>query len=177
MRPSGTAIAVAIIALVIATPIIGVAVLRAIDDRPMLRDVRVRALPLFEETSRLIDSAFEPRPHPGNDPEGPLDIASDPFGYQHCDAWRDWILPGWSAATWQDFDVDGESSRAGIVASVQGLWERQDGELTINDPTDARPLVLQRGEITYTLAFPENPDMPPIPDGLITVSISCLPVN
>ena len=58
--------------LVLVTPFAAVITVRAIDDRPLLHDVRSRALPLFEETARLVDPAFEPRGHPGNDPKGPL---------------------------------------------------------------------------------------------------------
>lgn len=171
-----TALSVIIVATVLAIPIIGMALFRATDDRPMLQDIQARALPLFETTALLIDPGFEPRPHPGSDPEGPLDIAGDPFGYQDCDGWRGWFLPGWSAATWHDFDVDDEQRRAGIIAEVRSLWEQQDGGLTVSDPDDARPLQLRNGEITYSLEFPENPAFS-VPDGVIVVSTACLPTD
>ncbi len=167
----------AIIVLLLASPVIAIGYVRAGDDRPYLEDVRAPALPLFRETAGLIDPEFGPRPHPGSDPSGPLDIPQDPFGYQHCDGWRGWFLPGWSAATWHDFEIANENERAEVIAQVRAIWTEQEGDLTIRNTADVRPLQLHIGEISYSLVFPENHDMPGVPDGMVSVSIGCLPVD
>lgn len=178
MQRSRTVLTVTAIALLIVFPVIGVAVARAVDDRPLLHDVRSRALPLFEETERLIDPAFASRPHPGSERAAdPFDIPNDPFGYDQCDAWRDWILPGWAAGTWHDVDVASDRERRGIVNKVRLLWEQQDGELTVRDTDNARPLQLQIDQVCYTLTFPVNKELPMVPDGSVSVSTDCLPVE
>lgn len=70
---------------------------RVTDDRPRLQDVQAEILPLFVETARLINPTFEVRPFTHGNAGTPFDLPNDPFGYDHCDAWRDWILPGWIA--------------------------------------------------------------------------------
>lgn len=176
MRTTQTARAAIFAAAMLAIPILGMAMFRATDDRPLLQDIQATALPLFEATALLVDPGFEPRPHPGSDPTGPLDIAGGPFGYQHCDGWRGWFLPGWSAVTWHNVDISDGGERIAFIDRVQTFWDQQAGELKISDPADARPLQLRNGEVTYSLEIPENPGFS-VPDGAIVVSIACLPTD
>ncbi len=167
----------ATLALLLLSPAIGVAAARIADDRPTLRDVQAQALPLFEDTARLIDPAYDSRPHPGSDPIGPYEIPGDPFGYQKCDSWRDWILPGWSAGTWHEFDVPNDAERQAIIADVHRLWSAQDGRLEVRDSSSQHQLTLTAGDATYRLFF-KLPDQPPaVPDGSIIVSVDCLPAD
>lgn len=155
-----------IAATMLAILILGMTLFRATDNRSMLQAIQAKALPLFEDTAHVIDPGFEPA--------GPQDIVGDPFGFQHCDGWRGWFWPKWIAATWHDVDVDDAERRAGIIADVRSLWERQDGVLTVSDPYSLRPLHLRTGEITYSLTFPENSGFL-VPEDTVTVGIACLP--
>lgn len=165
-------IILAVLAVLLVIPVAIVLTIRATDDRPQLSDKRDEAFPLFEETALLVDPDYETHRFSGSNPGSPYDLPNDPFGYDDCDDWKGWVLPGWSAFAFHDFEV---GSRDEVIQQVEELWSQYPGELERRPAVDPRPLILRDGPIRWTLTFPVNSPFDFEEPGSINVGIDCLP--
>jgi hypothetical protein len=152
--------------LVVALPVAGIVAARRADDRPTLESELARVVALVDATVAAVAGGREVALSPGvADPAlaarvdrvAPLRGPPSPPGYDHCDAWRDWLLPGWQAVYGKTIRLRGTGDAERLMLAVERFWTARGHDPTAIerwvDPGTGQPhLTLDQEHATYRLA-------------------------
>ena len=149
-----------VVTMIVARPVLGVAGVRQADDRPALPRELARVAGLVDDTVAAVADGRETGPVPGTgDPTLVDRIGGDhptPPGYDQCDSWRDWILPGWQASYGRTIRVRDSREGDEILRAAERFWAGQvQDAASIRRETDPgngqQRLMLDRKHASYWL--------------------------
>lgn len=126
LRISGLLIVPIIVAFV--SPLLGVLAARKIDDRPVLARELGQLVAFMDATVNATDNGLNVvRPPYSANPALASQIEDRPNapGYDRCDAWRDWILPGWQASYGYNIDLGDGRDGEDVLRRTTEFWLRQ----------------------------------------------------